>query len=155
MAGERIRDKIAASKKKGMWMGGLPPLGYDVCDRKLVVNEYEAQTVLGIFRRYVELRSVRALKAELDADGIRSKHRTFADGTVYGGHTLSRGALYLMLQNRIYRGDITHKGSAYTGGQGPLGQGPDNSRREPSLPDHWSGCQVSESPRRIGFRRKR
>ena len=115
VAGERIRDKIAASKKKGMWMGGLPPLGYDVRDRKLVVNEEEANTVLHIFRRYVELRSVRALKAELDAAGIRSKHRTFADGTVYGGHKLSRGALYLMLQNRIYRGEITHKGNAYPG----------------------------------------
>ena len=115
VAGERIRDKIAASKKKGMWMGGLPPLGYDVRDRKLVVNEEEAQTVLHIFRRYVELRSVRALKVELDAAGIRSKRRTFADGTVYGGHKLSRGALYLMLQNRIYRGEITHKGNAYPG----------------------------------------
>jgi DNA invertase Pin-like site-specific DNA recombinase len=115
VAGERIRDKIAASKKRGMWMGGLPPLGYDVRDRKLVVNEEEAQTVLHIFRRYVELRSVRALKVELDAAGICSKHRTFADGTVYGGHKLSRGALYLMLQNRIYRGEITHKGNAYPG----------------------------------------
>jgi site-specific DNA recombinase len=115
VAGERIRDKIAASKKKGMWMGGLPPLGFDVLDRKLVVNKEEAPTVLHIFRRYVELRSVRALKAELDAAEIRSKRRTFADGTVYGGHKLSRGALYLLLQNRIYRGEITHKGSAYPG----------------------------------------
>jgi len=115
VAGERIRDKIAASKKKGMWMGGLPPLGYDVRDRKLVANEAEARTVVHIFRRYVELRSVSALKAELDAAGVRSKHRTFADGTVYGGHKLSRGALYLMLQNLIYRGDITHKGDAYPG----------------------------------------
>ena len=115
VAGERIRDKIAASKKKGMWMGGLPPLGYDVRDRKLVLNQEEARTLLHIFRRYVELRSVRALKAELDAVGIRSKRRTFADGTVYGGHKLSRGALYLMLQNRIYRGEITHKDSAYPG----------------------------------------
>jgi len=98
-----------------MWMGGLPPLGYDVQDRKLVVNENEAQTVLGIYRRYVELRSVRALKIELDAAGIRSKRRTLADGTVWGSHRLSRGALYLMLQNHIYRGDITHKGNAYPG----------------------------------------
>jgi site-specific DNA recombinase len=90
VAGERIRDKIAASKKKGMWMGGLPPLGYDVRDRKLAVNDKEAQTVLYIFRRYTELRSVRALKAELDAARIRGKHRIFADGTVYGGHKLSR-----------------------------------------------------------------
>jgi site-specific DNA recombinase len=112
VAGERIRDKIAASKKKGMWMGGLPSLGYDVQNRKLVVNEEEARTVLHIFRRYVELRSVRALQAELDAAGIRSKRRTLADGTPYGGQKLSRGALYLMLQNRIYRGEITHRGNA-------------------------------------------
>jgi DNA invertase Pin-like site-specific DNA recombinase len=115
VAGERIRDKIAASKKKGMWMGGLPSLGYDVENRKLVVNEEEARTVLHIFQRYVQLRSVRALQAELDAAGIRSKRRTLADGTPYGGQKLSRGALYLMLQNRIYRGEITHKGNAYPG----------------------------------------
>ena len=115
VAGERIRDKIAASKKKGMWMGGLPPLGYDVRDRKLVVNEEEARTVRHIFQSYVRLRSVRALKEELDTARIRGKRRTFADGTVYGGHKLSRGALYLMLQNRIYRGEITHKGNAYPG----------------------------------------
>ena len=115
VTGERIRDKIAASKKKGMWMGGLPPLGYDVRDRKLVVNQEEAKTLLHIFKRYVELRSVRALKIELDAAGIRSKRRTFAEGSVSGGHQISRGALYLMLQNRIYRGEITHKGNAYSG----------------------------------------
>jgi DNA invertase Pin-like site-specific DNA recombinase len=115
VAGERIRDKIAASKQKGMWMGGLPPLGYDVRDRKLVVNEEEAKTLLHIFRRYVELKSVRLLKAELDAAEIRSKRRTFADGTVYGGHRLSRGGIYLMLQNRIYRGEVTHKDNAYPG----------------------------------------
>ena len=115
VAGERIRDKIAASKKKGMWMGGLPSLGYDVQNRKLVVNEEEVLTVLHIFRRYVQLRSVRALQAELDAAGIRSKQRILANGTPYGGQKLSRGALYLMLQNRIYRGEITHKGDAYPG----------------------------------------
>src|SRR6185503_609180 len=115
LAGERIRDKIAASKKKGMWMGGLPSLGYDVHNRKLVVNDDEALTVLHIFRRYVQLRSVRALQAELDAAGIRSKRRILVDGTTYGGQKLSRGALYLMLQNRIYRGEITHKGDAYPG----------------------------------------
>jgi site-specific DNA recombinase len=115
VAGERIRDKIAASKKKGMWMGGLPSLGYDVQNRKLVVNEEEARTVLHIFQRYVELRSVRALQTELNAAGIRSKRRTLADGTPCGGEKLSRGALYLMLQNRIYRGEITHRGNAYPG----------------------------------------
>jgi site-specific DNA recombinase len=115
LAGERIRDKIAASKKKGMWMGGLPPLGYDIKDRKLVVNEEEARAVLHIFSRYAELRSVRVLKTELEEAGIRSKRRVLADGTHYGGQRLSRGALYLMLQNRIYRGEITHKGNAYSG----------------------------------------
>jgi site-specific DNA recombinase len=115
LAGERIRDKIAASKKKGMWMGGLPPLGYDVKDRKLVVNAEEARTVLQIFKRYVELRSVRVLKTELEEIPIRSKRRVLSDGTAYGGQKLSRGALYLMLQNRIYRGDIAHKGNAYPG----------------------------------------
>ena len=115
VAGERIRDKIAASKKKGMWMGGLPPLGYDVENRKLVINDKEALTVVHIFGRYVQLRSVRALQAELNDAAIRSKRRTLADGTTYGGQKLSRGALYLMLQNRIYRGEITHRGNAYPG----------------------------------------
>lgn len=120
VAGERIRDKIAASKKKGMWMGGLPSLGYDVQNRKLVVNEEEASTVVHIFRRYLEFRSVRVLQAELDAAGIRSKRRTLEDGTPFGGQKLSRGALYLMLQNLIYRGEITHKGNAYPGEHQPI-----------------------------------
>jgi site-specific DNA recombinase len=81
LAGERIRDKIAASKKKGIWMGGLPRLGYDVKDRKLVVNEEEIRTVLHIFHRYVEVKSVRALKIELEETGIRSKRRVLEDGT--------------------------------------------------------------------------
>jgi site-specific DNA recombinase len=113
--GERVRDKIAASKKKGMWMGGTPPLGFDVKDRKLVVNDEEAKTVRHIFRRYLALRSVRALKDELAGAGIKSKRRLRPDGTLYGDQTLAGGALYLMLQNRIYRGETTHKGSAYPG----------------------------------------
>ena len=113
--GERVRDKIAASKKKGMWMGGMPPLGYDVEDRKLVVNDAEAHTVIDIYRRYLALKSVRALADDLAAAGIRSKCRIRPDDTEYGGQKLSRGALYLMLQNRIYRGEITHQGKAYPG----------------------------------------
>jgi site-specific DNA recombinase len=115
VTGERIRDKIAASKKKGMWMGGLPSLGYDVKDRKLIVNETEAATVRHIFRRYVELKSVRELKEDLDSASIVSKVRTAPDGSPYGGQSLARGALYLMLQNRIYRGEIVHKGKSYPG----------------------------------------
>ncbi len=115
VTGERIRDKIAASKKKGLWMGGQPSLGYDVKDRKLVLNEDEAATVQMIFRRYLELGSVRTLKAALDEERVVSKQRTAADGSPYGGKSFSRGALYLMLQNRVYRGQIVHKGAAYPG----------------------------------------
>ena len=115
LIGERVRDKIAASKKKGMWMGGTVPLGYDVEDRKLVVNKTEARTVVDIYRRYLRLKSVRALRAELNAAGIRSKRRIRPDGTKYGNQRFSQGALYLMLQNRTYRGEATHKGNAYPG----------------------------------------
>jgi DNA invertase Pin-like site-specific DNA recombinase len=113
--GERVRDKIAASKKKGMWMGGMPPLGYDVTDRKLVVNDQESRTVVDIYQRYLAVKSVRTLAEELAAAGIRSKRRARPDGSTYGGQKLARGALYLMLQNRIYRGEITHKGNSYPG----------------------------------------
>src|SRR5215510_6336743 len=115
VTGERIRDKISASKKKGMWMGGQPSLGYDVKDRRLVVNNTEAETVRHIFRRYTELKSVRELKEDLDAAGIVSKVRTACDGSRYGGQPIARGALYLMLQNRIYRGEIVHRGKSYPG----------------------------------------
>jgi site-specific DNA recombinase len=115
IAGERIRDKIAASKRKGMWMGGNVPLGYDVRDRKLIVNEPEALTVRLIFRRYAELGSVSLLRAELDRQGTVSKRREGAGGRLTGGQRFSRGALYLMLQNRIYRGEIVHQDTAYPG----------------------------------------
>jgi site-specific DNA recombinase len=115
LIGERVRDKIAASKKKGMWMGGTVPLGYDVKDRKLIINKAEARTVVDIYRRYLRLKSVRALKAELDATGIRSKRRVRPDGTESGNQRFSQGALYLLLQNRTYRGEATHKGNAYPG----------------------------------------
>lgn len=120
IAGERIRDKIAASKQKGMWMGGSPPLGYDAKDRKLVVNENEAMTVRHIFRRYVELTSVRLLKQELDAHGIVSKSHVSLEGRHWGGRPLARGALYLMLQNRIYIGEIVHRNKHYAGDHAPI-----------------------------------
>ena len=115
VAGERIRDKIAASKRKGMWMGGLPPLGYDVADRRLVINEAEAETVRYIFQRYAEIGSVRTVQDELDRAGILSKRRTDRFGRATGSKPLSHGALYLMLQNRIYRGEIVHKDASYPG----------------------------------------
>ncbi|MGA7864252.1 MAG: recombinase family protein [Stellaceae bacterium] len=113
--GERIRDKIAASKRKGMWMGGIPPLGYRAQGGKLFVIESEAEIVRMIFRRYAELGSVRLLKEELEARGIKSKSWTTASGRRVGGKPFSRGALYLMLQNRLYRGEIVHTGQSYPG----------------------------------------
>ena len=118
--GERIRDKIAASKKKGMWMGGVPPLGYQAQDRKLVIVDSEAEIVRFIFRRYTELGSVRLLKDELEAQSVRSKLRTTASGRISGGKPFARGALYLMLQNRIYRGEIVHNQQSYLGEHKPI-----------------------------------
>jgi len=118
--GERIRDKIAASKQKGMWMGGVPPLGYRVQDRKLVIVDSEAELVRSIFRRYAELGSVRLLKAELEAQGSKSKSWTSASGRVIGGKPFSRGALYLMLRNRTYRGEIVHQGQSHPGEHPPI-----------------------------------
>jgi DNA invertase Pin-like site-specific DNA recombinase len=118
--GERIRDKIAASKKKGMWMGGVPPLGYRVQDRKLVIVDSEAEIVRFIFRRYAELGSVRWLRDELEALSIQSKLRTSASGGISGGKLFARGAIYLMLQNRIYRGEIVHKEQSHPGEHPPI-----------------------------------
>jgi site-specific DNA recombinase len=118
--GERIRDKIAASKKKGMWMGGVPPLGYRAQDRKLIIVDSETEIVRSIFRRYAELGSVRWLKDELDARHIQSKVRTSASGRISGGKPFARGALYLMLQNRIYRGEIVHNEQSYPGEHEPI-----------------------------------
>src|SRR5208283_4574690 len=94
VTGERIRDKIAASKRKGMWMGGLVPIGYDVIDRRLVTNQTEAETVREIFRYYLELGSVRLLMEDLDRRGIRSKVRVAKNGQRSGGNRFFRGALY-------------------------------------------------------------
>ena len=118
--GERIRDKIAASKQKGMWMGGVPPLGYQAQDRKLIIVDSEAEIVRFIFRRYAELGSVRLLKDELEARSIQSKLRTSASGRISGGKPFARGALYLMLQNRIYRGEIVHNQQSYPGEHEPI-----------------------------------
>ena len=96
-------------------MGGQPALGYDVRERKLVVNEPEAATVRAIFRRYLELGSVRALRDDLAARGIVSKRRTAVDGSPYGGQRFSRGALYLMLKKPVYRGQIVHKDKTFPG----------------------------------------
>src|ERR1700723_3021808 len=106
VTGERIRDKIAASKRKGMWMGGLVPLGYDARNRHLVVNQAEAAPVREIFRCYLELGNVRLLRAELDRRGSRSKVRVANNGIQSGGRSFHRGALYTVLRNPIYIGQF-------------------------------------------------
>ena len=115
VTGERIRDKIAASKKKGMWMGGYVPIGYDCVDSRLVVNEREAKHVRRIFELYRDLGNVEKLKKALTTEGIRSKSRTRRNGDVTGGCAFSNGALFAILGNRIYRGEISHKGQTHTG----------------------------------------
>lgn len=115
VTGERIRDKIAASKKKGMWMGGRVPLGYDVRDRKLVINEEEAKLVREIFRQYLRMNCVRKLKRYLDDHQIRSKVLVHANGRKTGGNCFSRGALYQVLKNRLYLGQVHHHGKPYEG----------------------------------------
>ena len=112
---ERIRDKIAASKKKGMWMGGLPPLGYDVREKQLVVNPAEAETVQKLFQLYLQIGSVRKLKEEIDRLGIVAKIRRQADGRLVGGKPFSRGHLYALLSNPLYIGKIRHRQALYEG----------------------------------------
>lgn len=120
IAGERIRDKIAASKAKGMWMGGNVPLGYEAKDRSLRINSSEAQKVRSIFDRYLELGSVHLLADELRVRGIHSHRRTTQGGKIIGGHPISRGSLYLILQNPVYIGQITHDGKTYPGLHEPI-----------------------------------
>jgi site-specific DNA recombinase len=118
VTGERIRDKIAASKAKGMWMGGVPPLGYDIPEpgsRTLRTNEAEAETVRHIFARYLELGSVHALQRELHSTGITSKRHVTLAGRTTGGATFSRGALFHLLRNRVYLGQIVHKEQVHAG----------------------------------------
>jgi len=120
VTGERIRDKIALSRKRGLWTGGLPPLGYDAIDKKLVINESEAITVGHIYNRYASLKNVRKLKAELDRDGYVSKHRTTKTGKKSGGKPFERGALYAILKNQTYLGLTTHKGEVFDGEHEPI-----------------------------------
>jgi site-specific DNA recombinase len=115
VTGERIRDKIAASKQKGMWMGGVPPLGYDLRDRRLVVNKAEAETVRLIFRLYLELKAVRRVREELGRRSIVSKQWVSRGSARHGGFPFGRGALYHLLANPIYLGEIRHKGVTYPG----------------------------------------
>lgn len=120
VTGERIRDKIAASKKKGIWMGGTVPLGYDVRDRRLVVNPAEAEMVRHIFGQYLELGSVRDVVTLLGMEGWRTKVQIRASGPHRGGVAFGRGGVLHLLKNRIYLGEIVHKSVSYPGEHEPI-----------------------------------
>ena len=115
VTGERIRDKIAASKARGMWMGGMPPLGYDVVERKLVVNAAEAELVSGIFCRYAEHGSAAQLVRELAIEGQTTKSWVTQGGLHRPGRPIDQQYLFAMLRNRIYLGEMVHKGESYPG----------------------------------------
>ncbi|MFB6414379.1 recombinase family protein [Bradyrhizobium tunisiense] len=105
LIGERIRDKVAASRKRGKWMGGWTPLGYEVRDRKLLIHEADAERIRSIFRRFVQLRSATLLARELVAANERTRY----------GQLLDKGVLYKILHNRVYLGEAVHKGTSYPG----------------------------------------
>jgi site-specific DNA recombinase len=120
LIGERVRDKIAASKRKGIWVGGPLPLGYAAVDKKVVVVPAEAEAVRTIFARYLELGSVRALAEDLDRRGIRSKPRRLSDGRTLGGSRFGVGALAYLLKNRFYIGEVVYRGQINRGDHTPI-----------------------------------
>ena len=120
VTGERIRDKFAASKAKGMWMGGIPPLGYNVTERRLVTNPTEAKLVRHIYTRFSEFGDYSRLVCELDVDGYHTKAWITQDGRSRAGKKFCKQFLYKMLRNRTYLGEITHKGKSYPGQHDPI-----------------------------------
>jgi DNA invertase Pin-like site-specific DNA recombinase len=117
---ERIRDKIAASKRKGLWMGGMTPLGYEAKGRTLKIVGEEAETVRTLFRLYLEIGCVRQVKDEADSLQLKTRRRVFPSGKVYGGVPFTRGRIYHLLSNPIYIGQIRHKGTVHDGQHPPI-----------------------------------
>src|SRR4030088_1585416 len=143
VTGERIRDKIAASKKKGVWGAPPPPLGYDVRNRKLLVNPAEAETVRGIFALYLELGCVRRLKEAVDRRGWTTKRFATSVGRMRGGRPISRGHLYRILSNPLYIGQIAHKGQLHPGQHEALIEG-----------DIWAAVEAQLAANTAGYRRR-
>jgi site-specific DNA recombinase len=114
---ERIRDKIAASKRKGLWVGGMAPLGYDTRERKITVNKAEAETVRKIFRSYLKLGGLNPLMGDLRRQGIVTKRRVLKSGKAVGGISFTRGPLAHLLRNRFYIGEVVFKGERLPGEQ--------------------------------------
>ena len=115
VTGERIRDKIAASKRKGLWMGGVAPIGYVPNERTLAIDAPNAERIRQIYRLYLELGCVRRLKAEVDRLGWVTPLRKTRRADAAGGCLFSRGHLYRILANRVYLGQIVHKGAVFAG----------------------------------------
>ena len=153
VTGERIRDKIAASKRKGMWMGGRVPLGYDLKDRKLIVNPAEAKQVQEIFRAYLELGCVRKLRAHLEQGRVLSKVRISSSGQEAGGGSHSRGGLYKLLANRIYIGEDLPQGKCVSRRArghhrpGALGEREGEASGESSHSTTSNQCQRTQPPK--------
>ncbi len=141
ITGERIRDKLAASKKKGMWMGGIVPLGYTQSERTLVINEAEAETIRTIYRLYLELGCVRKVEAQVKALDLRTRLRPSVAGRRCGGIHMGQGHLYLILKNPVYAGRIRHKEQTYPGLHPPLID-----------PDTWQRVQDQIATNRQGKR---
>lgn len=115
VTGERIRDKIAAAKRKGLWMGGVPPLGYDVENRRLIINPTEAAVVRRIFEEMLTIGSPTQIATNLTAEGITTKAWTTQDGQTRPGARIDKKYVYKLLRNRIYLGELSHKGTWYPG----------------------------------------
>jgi site-specific DNA recombinase len=145
VTGERIRDKIAASKKKGMWMGGVVPLGYRVEDRALHIVDDHAAIVRSLFRRYLEAGSVVRLKQSLDAEGLRIPIRIDGAGRSTGGGPFSRGHIYKLLSNPIYVGRIAHKGQVHEGQHPPIVDQDLWDRVQQSLRNHLGAARTEKT----------
>jgi site-specific DNA recombinase len=143
LTGERIRDKIAASKAKGMWMGGAPPLGYDVRDRKLIVNEAEASLVRHIFARYAEHGSAARLVRELEVEGHTTKSWLNQAGQHKSGRPMDQQYLFTLLRNRLYLGEMTHKGQSYPGQHQAI-----------VTPELWQAAHAIINGRKMGPRQR-
>jgi site-specific DNA recombinase len=135
---ERIRDKIAASKRKGLWVGGPLPLGYEMKDGKVAFIEEEAESVRLIFRRYLELGGVNALVRDLKDKNIRTKTRLRSTGATHGGIPFGRGSLFYLLRNRFYIGEVKYKGDILPGEQPAIMDRDLFDAVQQKLTDQWS-----------------
>jgi DNA invertase Pin-like site-specific DNA recombinase len=143
---ERIRDKIAASKRKGIWVGGPLPLGYEMRDGKITVAQSEAEQVRLIYRRYLELSGVNALVRDLEKRNMRTKSRPLATGGTRGGIAFGRGTLFYLLRNRFYIGEVTYKGEMLPGEQAPIVDRALFDAVQQKLTDQWTAKATARNP---------